>query len=236
MQVGDELQCIGGVHSVTDFEVVDVSESPIQLYSLFISGTQNFSITKHGFYVHNVVPLVLIAGGIAAKTTTAILLEKAAEVAVVGGIGLGAAYLHSKHQARMREKRNPPSTAGGGGQPPEPPDGPWWKKVFKSSKGSECPNGIYKDAPYHGKYDGLRKSHRPTDGQHALDNSFELPKSVNSTSTRRLAISYDEFVVLDQTRAGEFHGHVRDWKNLTDDMQRELLRRKLVNNSGRIRR
>ena len=54
---------------------------------------------------------------------------------------------------------------------------------------------------------------------------------------RRRRVAYepssDEFVVLDQTLEGIFHGHVRAWSDLHTDMQNALVRQGVVNRRGR---
>jgi len=104
LQIGDGLRRVGGVSSVIDLEIIDASETHAQLYTLFISGTQNFSITKSGFYVHNIVPVVIIAGGIIVESTLAIVLEKTAEIAAVAGLGYGAARLNDKIRKMKTER------------------------------------------------------------------------------------------------------------------------------------
>jgi len=71
----------------------------------------------------------------------------------------------------------------------------------------------------------------PTNGQAALDLSVQ----VKTTSPRRVAYdpSSGEFVVLDQTSGGIFHGHVRPWNDLTTDMQNALADQGVVNRRGR---
>ncbi|MHA1874809.1 MAG: polymorphic toxin-type HINT domain-containing protein [Promethearchaeota archaeon] len=146
-----------------------------------------------------------------------------------------------RSKARNRGPRYPFSkstSCGGGGKPP---DDPWHnysgsRKSPKNLIGSgnfskHHPHGIYKDAPYHnkrGSYHG--KSPCPQNGQAALD------KSVNysSTSPHRIGISNGQFVVLNQTRPGEFHGHVRKWGELTEPMRRKLKSTGWVNSRGRI--
>ena len=50
----------------------------------------------------------------------------------------------------------------------------------------------------------------PIDGQDTLDNSF----SIGGNTARRVSISNGEFVVLDQTSEGIYHGHVRTWEEI----------------------
>ncbi len=91
-------------------------------------------------------------------------------------------------------------------------------------------NGRYKDADYHSSKDNSVKSRKPTDGQDALDKSVQ----VKTTSPRRVSVSKGEFVVLDQTVEGEFHGHVRAWADLDVQMQNALIKLGVVSRKGKI--
>ena len=93
------------------------------------------------------------------------------------------------------------------------------------------PNGKYEDAPYHSATGNPVKSAKPIDGQTALDNSVQ----VKSTSPTRIGISNNQFVVLMQTRPGLFHGHVRQWGELTIDMQHALINSGFTNWKGKIK-
>jgi len=84
-------------------------------------------------------------------------------------------------------------------------------------------NGIYNDADYHGKNHtkhlggSKHKSHRPQDGQFALDNSIEI---VEGNTSRRVGIDINgDFVVLDETSPGVYHGHVRTWSQVDPNFQ-----------------
>ncbi len=108
---------------------------------------------------------------------------------------------------------------------------------------NDCPYGNgsqrYKDTPYHGKNDNLVKSRAPTDSQAALDNSVQ----VKSTSPRRVGVdkANNEIVVLDKTQtisngSSEFHGHVRNWKDLHIDQKNALRKAGLVDSKGKIKK
>lgn len=75
------------------------------------------------------------------------------------------------------------------------------------------------------------KSAAPKNGQAALDNSV----SVGSNTTRRIGISNNQFVVLDETSTGVFHGHVRSWNDLTQKMQNALKNANKVTKRGKIK-
>lgn len=94
-------------------------------------------------------------------------------------------------------------------------------------------NAEYQNAPYHTNRDSGRKNKAPSNGQQALDDSLPLGNNTN----RRIGISDNEFVVLDQTSGGAFpngvfHGHVRSWGELTSKMQAVLRKAGLVTKGG----
>jgi len=93
-------------------------------------------------------------------------------------------------------------------------------------------NLVFDAASYHGKTDTPIKSKGPTNGQVALENSVQ----VKPTSPRRIGVDPDtnEFVVFDQTGGDIYHGHVRQWDKLHQDMKNALLKAKKVNNKGNI--
>jgi len=115
--------------------------------------------------------------------------------------------------------------------PLKPEDPEKNKKNNKSTpEVKEFKNGKYKDAPYHTKNGNAIKSPRPKNGQKALDNSFPIKE----TSKRRIGISEGEFVVLDETSPGLYHGHVRTWQELKDTIQNILIDNGLVRDNGKI--
>jgi hypothetical protein len=72
----------------------------------------------------------------------------------------------------------------------------------------------------------------PINGQAALDVSLQ----VGANSTRRIGIDYSQrqFVVFDEHAAGMFHGYVRSWDQLTQQMQSVLRRAGMVDRRGNI--
>jgi hypothetical protein len=90
----------------------------------------------------------------------------------------------------------------------------------------------YEPSPKHGPIPRGRVGAAPVNGQAALDVSLQ----VGPNSPRRISIDYEagDFVVFDQTSAGIFHGHVREWKDLTQPMKNALRRAGIVNARGRI--
>lgn len=96
----------------------------------------------------------------------------------------------------------------------------------------------YRDANYHGRLAqaGPRgvKSPAPRDGAAALRNSFRI----SGSAPRRIGVDVAnrEFVVLDRTAKGQnlWHGHVRSWDGLTQQMRNVLIRNRITNARGKI--
>lgn len=87
-------------------------------------------------------------------------------------------------------------------------------------------------ANYHGRTDTPLKSKGPANGQQALENSVQ----VKPTSPRRIGIDphTNEFVVFDRTGGDVYHGHVRPWDKLHQDMKNALIKAGKVDNKGNI--
>jgi RHS repeat-associated protein len=109
--------------------------------------------------------------------------------------------------------------------------------VTKQRNGSfEGPGGMarlkYEKAPYHGTENGIMKSKAPADGQGALDGSLQ----VKETSPRRIGIDYtkNEFVVFDKTLDNIYHGHVRSWAELHQDMKNILIKNGMADSKGKV--
>lgn len=81
------------------------------------------------------------------------------------------------------------------------------------------PHGKYEDAPHHHQNSKGVKNPAPKNGQKALDESYLVVEKGNNSYQRRIGVSEDQYVVLDQTSEGVFHGHTREWSELTDKMQ-----------------
>jgi hypothetical protein len=92
------------------------------------------------------------------------------------------------------------------------------------------PFGEYHDASYHTPRGNVFKSKSPIDGQMALDNSVPF----NVKSNRRVGISKGEFVVMGETREGFYHGHVRPWDELEQEMKNALKKAGMANDKGKI--
>jgi hypothetical protein len=72
----------------------------------------------------------------------------------------------------------------------------------------------------------------PNNGQAALNNSVSIGPNTN----RRIGIdtTSDEIVVIDDTNDGMYHGHVRTWNQLTQEMKTVLLQDGFISKTGRI--
>ena len=88
----------------------------------------------------------------------------------------------------------------------------------------------YEKAPYHNRGNSIKNA-APKDGQGALDNSIPI----GDTTSRRIGISSEEFVVFDETSPGVFHGHVRTWDELTNTMKSIFIKSGKVTKKGRIK-
>jgi hypothetical protein len=72
----------------------------------------------------------------------------------------------------------------------------------------------------------------PVNGQRGLDNSV----TIKSTTNRRIGVDTvtGEIVILDDTNDGTYHGHIRTWDQLTQEMKNALANSGLIDNKGRI--
>jgi filamentous hemagglutinin len=79
----------------------------------------------------------------------------------------------------------------------------------------------YKAADYHTARGNTVKSAAPTNGQDALDFSMRIGEN----TPRRVAFdrASGEIVIFDQTSAGVYHGHVRTWDQLNQQMRNVLI-------------
>lgn len=91
------------------------------------------------------------------------------------------------------------------------------------------PPGEYEKAGYHNKGNKV-KSAAPKNAQEALDKSVPI----KTTTTRRVSVDGDQFVVFDETSPGVFHGHVRTWSELTQVMKNALVKAGLAKRNGKI--
>ncbi|AYM99600.1 RHS repeat-associated core domain-containing protein [Chryseobacterium sp. 3008163] len=92
---------------------------------------------------------------------------------------------------------------------------------------------IFEPSPKHGATNNGRANKEPANPQKSLENSHQL-----SPNTER-RIGYDpeanEFNVFDKTHPGKnvYHGHSREWNELSQDMKNVLIKNKDVNHKGK---
>jgi len=124
---------------------------------------------------------------------------------------------------------------------PVPPRGPGAAHIHDESFSA---NRTFERSEKHSgkdrKFGGKKIAKEPSDGQAALDFSFQ----VSNNSPRRIGLDVvnNEFVIFDRTgnkvvnkevAGGVFHGHVRSWDELESPMKKLLEDRGLVKN-GKI--
>ena len=132
----------------------------------------------------------------------------------------------------------------GGGGPKKPDDDKDKKKGLNKKQQKELNNqnrnpaknepvgdkGVYEDAGYHHPNSKGVKSQAPKNGQKALNNSVIVKEKGNNNYQRRVGISDGEIVVLDETSPGKYHGHVRTWKEICNDIGSKDLKKILLDN------
>jgi hypothetical protein len=206
----------------------EIIKKDITLYRITTYPDHNFLI-KNNFLVHNFAPVILLeaaievpqivqaAGTLIAGFATWFGLKKVAN-------SLDSATIESNKRAREREQ-NKSKINSSAPIPPEDPENEFKKKH---------PNGKYEDAPYHHNNSHGPKSRAPIDGQKALDNSCLYKEKGINRCQRRIGISNNQFVVLDETGNQNFHGHVRTWDGLFEEMQNLLIKNGKVTPKGKI--
>ncbi|NDZ79100.1 hypothetical protein G3I19_11345 [Streptomyces sp. SID10853] len=154
--------------------------------------------------------LVLAGGGIVADAAGA------SSVAAVEAAGLGTAGV-------LLAVQGGDGSAGEGG-----PNG---------NKGGDTaePDLVFKPSPKHGQTQRGTAAPEPTHPQETLENSI----SFNPNTTRRVGTDPEtgEFAVFDETHNGTgiYHGHVRQWGELSQQMQSALRKAGRVTAKGKIK-
>jgi len=144
---------------------------------------------------------------------------------------------HKKPKAAKKEEEKEKNTAGDRSNSAKNHDG---SCPDRNDCKEQHPHGVYEDAGYHhknSKGNGYRgKSAAPKNGQKALDSSTPIPKEGDSKndSKRRIGVSDGEIVVLNETQPGEWHGHVRQWNELRQEMRNVLKKQGWATNKGKI--
>jgi hypothetical protein len=201
----------------------------IMLHEISVTPHHTLLITEHGIITHNNEVQAVSVGS--ALLTMAAATPLAPVVGIVRGVlaaaTVGTALWSLLHKKKHDTKENfTHSVASSGCSSPPPPKKPNDDDEFKKNH----PYGRYEDVGYHKNHHSGQKSPRPLDGQAALDRSFPIDKG----SDNRIGISNNQFVALNKTSEGVYHGHVRSWNELSDTMQAILRRQGLVSKKGKI--
>ncbi len=97
----------------------------------------------------------------------------------------------------------------------------------------EDPGLKFEKSPKHGTEQRGKAAPEPLNAQETL----ELSVQIKETSSRRVAYnpSTGQFAVFDETHNGTgiYHGHVRSWDELTQDMQNSLVNSGVVDRKGK---
>lgn len=195
-----------------------------KMYSLTVESSHVFCVTKYGVIVHNIEPIgtgvATIAVSMCPPLGGAVILG---EIIAFGVAGIAGYLIHKKSKQDAKQNRYPIIeglyTCPCGGKPPKHEDDE-----------DEHPNGTYEGAGYHHKNSKNGKSICPKNGQRALDNSFIIEES----ERHRIAVDEGQFVVLFWTSPRRFHGHVRIWEKLDQQMKNTLINNGLATRAGKI--
>lgn len=158
-------------------------------------------------------------GGGAALSTTGVGALVGVPVSAAGAaqvaVASAGAVIHTNNLGSAISEMRSASNGGGGG-----------------TTGAPGERNVYEPNPKHGSVDRAGASRAPTNGQEALDNSVRI----KDTSPRRVGVDpkTKDIVVFDQHLEGKFHGHVREWGELTSEMQNALRNSGLVNARGKV--
>jgi RHS repeat-associated protein len=212
----------------------------IELEGLEGKETQGKDLSNHEPIKVISKPVLGFVGGglvetkVVQKTTTEIVKEVAKETVTTGGkvIGkvLGTAF------ALLTDYMSP--NYGGRTSEMLPPNIKIDEKLsikdynIKEKTIEETGIKRYEANPKHGKDKKGNASAAPQNPQEVLENSLELP----GNTTRRVGVDPEnkEFNVFDEHSEGKFHGHVRQWGELTQQMKNVLIDAGLVNRKGKI--
>ncbi|MFD7715831.1 PrsW family glutamic-type intramembrane protease [Streptomyces sp. NPDC059814] len=105
------------------------------------------------------------------------------------------------------------------------------KKPSEATKGKRK----FEASPKHGRTQRGNAAPEPTHPQKTLDDSLTF----NPNTTRRVGVDSEtgEFALFDETHNGTgiYHGHVRKWGELTQEMQSALRKSGLVTGKGKLK-
>jgi hypothetical protein len=226
LKKGDYLKCYdvsrrsGNTETDSSYAVVlsvEVYIDEQSLCEITIEPFHTFCVTPRGILVHN-SPAIVIS---AAPVIVPVIAKTAG---VVATIGVMLWHLLSKKKNGNKNRFIQDSSSFGCSSPS--PKKPNDEDEFRRKH----PHGRYDDVGYHKDHQSGRKSPRPIDGQRALDNSFDIPGKERT----RVGFSQGQFVVLNETVEGVYHGHVRVWDELRPVMQNILKDLGIVTKRGKF--
>lgn len=206
---GGWLICLRVIGTPLDADIVDTDRASLFAALdnlLFYLGLALFAAGLFALFPPGGLALAGVTGGLA--TGGAALSANLAGAAVAAGIlGTGTAIAYNEAA----------SDAGG------PP------------RSSSNEQGLrFQPSPKHGRTQRGNAAPEPSNPQSTLEDSI----SFNPNTTRRVGVDYrtGEFAVFDETfnGSGIYHGHVRTWNELTQQMQSALRRAGLVTSKGKI--
>lgn len=207
-----------------EIAALEVVHKKQKMHLLSVEFSHVFCVTKYGIIVHNIEPVgagvATIAVSFCPPLGGAVILG---EIIAFGFAGIASYLIHKKSKQDAKQNRYPIieglDTCPCGGKPPRHEDDE-----------DEHPNGTYEGAGYHHKNSKNGKSICPKNGQRALDNSFIIEES----ERHRIAVDEGQFVVLFWTSPRRFHGHVRIWEKLDQQMKNTLINNGLATRAGKI--
>jgi len=229
LKKGDALlsvTCCSLEDTLMPIKDVYLINSKNRIYDISVAKYHNYLVSSKNILVHNAMSVMV---GI-----TFAFGEKVVEF-VGATIGVGVlSWLIDKNNKKIKIKPKIDFNKFNSGGGPKKPKKKKQKEAVlppnKSKDDSLYPNGKYEDAPYHKMQQSGRKGPKPLNGQKALDKSM----LIDDNSSRRISVSDKEFVVLDETSVGKYHGHTRPWDKLNDDMRAIIRQNKLVSKKGKI--
>ena len=98
--------------------------------------------------------------------------------------------------------------------------------------GSNIVDLSYEQSPKHHSNVKGNVSRAPTNGQSTLD----ISNQIKPTSSRRIGFDTPsgEIVIFDETGSGVYHGHVRTWEQLTQEMKNVLINNGTHDRKGKV--
>jgi hypothetical protein len=199
-------------------DAIEIVQQKCLFHSLSLQTDHTFCVSPLDIVAHNIGPVVVV------------IVETISQIApiiktclTIGATFIGTHFAKkaiNKHN-RIADFRNNDFSMGCPPKDPNDDDG---------ENKDKYPNGIYKDTKYHHKNSDGSKSKSPKNGQQLLNNAYKIESSEDAL----IAVEEDYFVIFYKTMEREFHGHIRQWNQLTDHMKNTLIRNGLTKRSGKI--